>query len=179
MDDEGMTIELLVKITIDTWEHVIAEHGKRAQWVPKLVLVDDAGRMDVVALIIDVPEGEEVDTAAAMLDTVGRMVQPSTAWLAVTMDAYVCNDERFNQRVAEGQTTLAQLYAQGMPGVVDCLFLHACDRQGRMTHRNLPYRVRGHRVHWLPSVGFSDDVLSKMGGRVVDGLRAAMTRAGN
>lgn len=172
-------VEGLVEIARETWEHTVAEHGTRAQWVPKLVLVDEAGRMDVVALVIDVPEGGEVDTGAVMLDTVGWMVQPSTAWLAITMDAYVCTDERWNMRVAEGATTLAQLYAQGMPGVLDCLFLHACDRQGVMTHRNLPYRVRGHEVHWLPPVDLVEDEMSKMGGRVVDGLRAAMTRGGN
>ena len=177
--DETETLDALVEVTTETWEQSVAEHGKRAQWLPKLVLMDQTRRIDFITLVLEAPEGVLVDTGAAVLDVVGQAVQPSTTWAAITMDSYVCTDVRFNQRVAEGHTTLAELYAQGMPGVLDCLFIHAVDRGGRMVHRNLPYRVRRHEVHWLPPVELPEDGLNRMGGRMVDGLRTAMVRGTN
>jgi hypothetical protein len=179
MDRESELLAVLADVARATWERSVAQQGSRAEWIPELVMVDDAGDVAIAALVADTPPGVEVSTAEMVMDAASRLVQPSTVWLATTVDSYLCTDVRLNERVVAGHTTLRQLYAQRMPGVLDCLFLHAVNRRGENRTIDMPYRVRSGRVQWLPQTGIPRDEHLQLGGRLAHALTAAMTRGGN
>ena len=174
--DEAELLDGLATAARTTWERTVAEHGSRAVWLPEMVMVDDEGVVLHVGLVADVPPGMEVSTADMVMDAALMVVQPSTAWLGVTVDSYICNDPRLNDRVAAGHTTLRRLYDQRMPGVVDCLFVYAVNRRAEQRCIPMPYRVRSGRVQWLSPPDLDGD---QMGGRLADALSAAMTRGAN
>jgi hypothetical protein len=174
MDD---LIDKMVEVTRDTWMELVAHHGRRAQWTPKLLLVDDDGTMTILHL--EVLGEDEISSAAMVASAAGESVGPSTAWTCAVTDAYASNDVALNEAALAGTTSLRRLYESGHPGVTDALCIFAVNRMGHQQMRVLPYRVRSRRVHWLPLPDLPPDGADKIDGRLASALLGVMTRANN
>lgn len=179
MVDEAQAMGGLVDVARETWEATVAQRGRHAEWMPKLMLFD-AGGLTVFFPMPILEPGDEVSTARLVTAAASEVVTPTTEWLCVTVDTYVSISAAAIDLVAHGPHTLRGLHGMGHPGVADALLLLGVDRAGHKTHRVLPYRVRGKRVHWLPA-----DTLpvippdAQLGGWMSDALVAAMTKGGN
>lgn len=164
-DDEVLT--LLTETAKETWEHTVSQDGRHARWLPKLVTVDQDGAMSIFMLAA---EGDPVPMIA---EAAAQVTTPSTAWIAVTIDAYGTNDQRIAERVNRGEVRLSVLYQAEVEGVVDVLFVYGLNRAGKHYSRSLPYRVRGRKVQWLPPLVGNDLEGATVEGRIPDALTRA------
>lgn len=164
---------------METWDRVVAREGRSAEWTPELVTVDDDGKMCVYVLM-NPGDPYGGDVVPAIAEAARLVVGPTTKWVSVTVDAYTTADQSIARRVEAGEVRLGELYARGVEGVVDCLFVYAANRERRASIRMLPYRIRSKRVHWLqidwPQEMGMDGI--DMSGRIPEALIGALVAAG-
>lgn len=177
MTDDNEYVSGLADAARETWEHVVERDGRKAEWTPKLALMDDAGDVTLVGIVADIPDGVEVSTRDMAVDAASNLVTPSTRLLAATLDTYIVSG-RGATLAAETNRSPGDLYRAGHPDAHDALIVIAVDRRGKSTLHAMPYRIRGHRVHWI-EVAVTASQLDGLGGPMAEALAAVMTRAGN
>jgi hypothetical protein len=165
-------MDRLVKVARETWEQVVSAQGRKAEWVPKMMVQDDAGHVDIGAMV------GGFDDSLVLATALDQLVTAATAWAALTVDSYITTDSELTSHHRD--RPLSELYALGHPSVLDALVVVAVHRDGRVQLTELPYRVRGREVHWFEERRHDSATDGHhIGGRLGEALVAVMSRRHN